>query len=51
MRPTVAYRAEDWPDAECHPECAFWAAAFAYLETHPDAEIMGPDQPWHEGEI
>lgn len=47
----LTYRAEDWPDADCHPECAFWAAVFAYLETHPGAEVVGPDLPWHEGEI
>ena len=42
----------DWPDAECHPECAFWAAIGAWQATFPDGELpvtawQGPDAPWH----
>lgn len=38
------YRPEDWPGAECHPECAYWEAVAAWTEQHPD---HGPDAPWH----
>ena len=50
------YDAADWPNPECHPECAFWAAWEVWHELHPldtddpghfDIVIDGPDVPWH----
>lgn len=55
------YDPADWPDAECHPECAYWAAVGQWQDEHPfdpDDEqngdnnglpvvLDGPDAPWH----
>lgn len=50
-RHLVEYRAEDWPNPECHPECAYWAAREAWHAENPDAQVSvvarGPDVPWH----
>ena len=47
------YNPSDWPEAECHPECAYWEAWQRWDEKHPDYDtpletiINGPDTPWH----
>lgn len=50
-RRLVEYRAEDWPDAPCHPECAYWQAVDEWRQAHPDDDLHrvtpGPDGPWH----
>lgn len=48
----VEYRAEDWQGVGCHPECAYWAAVSAWMEAHPEDDLLlepgaGPDAPWH----
>ncbi|WP_270888624.1 hypothetical protein [Pedococcus sp. 5OH_020] len=48
----LRYDARDWPEAACHPECAFWEAATEWARQHPDDadyDIVGggPDTPWH----
>lgn len=55
------YDPADWPDAECHPECAFWAARGELIEqaraADPDGWFLGeiegggPDEPWHPERI
>lgn len=49
----LRFDAREWPDG-CHPECAFWAAVFAWLDAHPDGDlevIDGPDVPFHPESI
>ncbi|MCW2763618.1 MAG: hypothetical protein JWR85_3819 [Marmoricola sp.] len=50
------YNPADWPNPECHPECAFWVARKEWSEEHPsdldgagnlNIVIDGPDVPWH----
>ncbi len=51
------YNPADWPNPECHPECAFWAAREAWSDAHPfdpgdpagtwSVVAEGPDVPWH----
>jgi hypothetical protein len=50
------YDPADWPDPECHPECAFWAAREEWGKEHPfdldgpghlSVVAEGPDVPWH----
>ena len=43
------YLASDWPDPECHPECAWWEAASEWEERYPDSlpDKVGPDTPFH----
>lgn len=46
------YDPQDWPDPECHPECAYWAAVGAWQELHPEDDLFdgistGPDEPFH----
>lgn len=49
----MRYNPADWPNPDCHPECAFWAAVDEWREAHPADEdaplelIDGPDVPWH----
>lgn len=54
------YDPADWPNPECHPECAFWAAVEAWDEEHPFDPDDGrplklienaPDGPWHPERI
>jgi hypothetical protein len=57
----LAYDSADWPNPECHPECAFWAAREAWREAHPpDLSLIGdprqlvadgPDVPFHPREM
>ena len=50
-RRLLTYSAADWPNADCHPECAYWDALRAFMDAHPEADWpldhRGPDQPWH----
>lgn len=51
----MRYDAADWPNPECHPECAFWAALERWHEENPDDPddtrplifVDGPNVPWH----
>lgn len=52
-RRLVEYRAEDWPEPECHPGCAYWAAVSEWQDAHPDESLpvapgTGPDTPCPE---
>lgn len=50
-RRLLRFRADEWPDAVCHPECAYWSALRAWHEAHPgqtlDIERPGPRAPFH----
>lgn len=49
-RVLVEYRAQDWLETACHPECAYWAAVEAWQAEHPDVDLelaSAPDLPWH----
>lgn len=47
----LRFRAKDWADAECHPQCAYWAALRAWHEAHPGESLSierpGPLVPFH----
>lgn len=47
----LRFEAREWPDG-CHPECAFWAAVFEWMDAHPDldldVDVDGPDVPFHQ---
>jgi len=49
------YDPGDWPDAECHPQCAFWDAVRDWHGTDPDSswsiEGGGPNAPFHPERI
>ncbi len=51
------YDPRDWPNPECHPECAFWEAVEQWDTEHPDPEGTvlelpeGPDVPFHPERI
>lgn len=49
------YRPQDWPEHDCHPECAYLAAVSAWLDERPDwtwpPDWHLIDEPWHPERI
>ncbi len=48
------YDPADWPDAVCHPACAFWEERRRWRDNNPDISLEIdnlPEGPWHPERI